>query len=174
MKSPATPCAIRDLDPACAAEVDLVARRMRATLVEVEGEEAGTALYTMDWLRERVRWHLDPANCAGRVILSTDAAGAITGHAIVREEKDEAGRAFGLFSTVFVDPPLRRAGIASRLLDEGEAWMRGRRLPEAATWTSSANAKLIALLVPRGYGITAHHVHEVTGTVMVRLARPLA
>lgn len=168
------PCVIRDLDPASGAEVDLVARRMRETLVEVEGEEAGTALYAMDWLRERVRWHLDPANCAGRVLVSTDAAGAITGHAIVREEKDESGRVFGLFSTVFVDPPLRRAGIASRLVDEGEAWMRARRLREAATWTSSTNAKLIALLVRRGYGITAHHVHEVTGTVMVRLARPLA
>lgn len=171
---PPPPCAIRDLDPASAAEVDLVAHRMRATLVEVEGEEAGTALYTMDWLRERVRWHLDPANCAGRVLVSLDAAGAITGHAIVREEKDETGRAFGLFSTVFVDPPLRRAGIASRLLDAGEAWFRERRLAEAATWTSSTNAKLVALLVGRGYGITAHHVHEVTGTVMVRLARPLA
>lgn len=170
---PPLPCTIRDLDPASDAEVELVARRMRATLVEVEGEEAGTALYTMDWLRERVRWHLDAANCAGRVLVSLDEAGAINGHAIMREEKDEAGRAFGLFSTIFVDPPLRRAGIASRLLDEGEAWMRGRRLLEAATWTSSSNAKLIALLVPRGYDITAHHVHEVTGTVMVRLARAL-
>lgn len=166
-------CRIRDIDPASGTEVDLVARRMRQTLVEVEGEKAGTALYTMEWLRDRVRWHLDPANCTGRVFLAVDGAGGITGHAIVRVEKDGAGRDFGLFSTLFVDPPLRKAGIAARLLDHGEAWMRERRLPEAATWTSSTNAKLVALLVKRGYGFTAHHVHEVTGTVMVRLARPL-
>ena len=51
--------------------------------------------------------------------------------------------------------------------------MVSRGLPEAATWTSSTNAKLIGLCGKHGYAITARHVHEVTGTVMVRLAKPL-
>lgn len=164
---------IRDIDPASAAEVDLVARRMRQTLVEVEGEEAGTALYTLQWLRDRVRWHLDPASTTGRVFLAEDAAGQVLGHAIVRIERDDAGRRFGLFSTLFVDPGSRKRGMGARLLRHGEDWMAGNALPEAATWTSSTNAKLIGLCGKHGYTVTARHVHEVTGTIMVRLAKPL-
>ncbi len=115
---------IRDIDPASDAEVDLVARRMRQTLVEVEGEEAGMALYTMQWLRDRVRWHLDPASTTGRVFLAEGPGGQVLGHAIVRIEADDSGRRFGLCGK-------------------------------------------------HGFAITARHVHEVTGTVMVRLSKPL-
>ena len=164
---------IRDIDPASEAEVDLVARRMRQTLVEVEGEETGTALYTMQWLRDRVRWHLDPANTTGRVFLAEGPGGRVLGHAIVRIESDESGRRFGLFSTLFVDPASRKQAVGTRLLRHGEDWMAAHALPEAATWTSSTNAKLIGLCGRHGYAITARHVHEVTGTIMVRLAKPL-
>ena len=164
---------IRDIDPASEAEVDLVARRMRQTLVEVEGEEAGTALYTLEWLRDRVRWHLDPANTTGRVFLAEVPGGGVLGHAIVRIEADDSGRRFGLFSTLFVDPGSRKRAVGTRLLRHGEGWMAAHALPGAATWTSSTNAKLIGLFGKHGYAITARHVHEVTGTVMVRLAKPL-
>ena len=164
---------IRDIDPASEAEVDLVARRMRQTLVEVEGEETGTALYTMQWLRDRVRWHLDPANTTGRVFLAEGPGGGVLGHAIVRIEADDSGRRFGLFSTLFVDPGSRKRAVGTRLVRHGEGWMAAHALPEAATWTSSTNAKLIGLFGKHGYAITARHVHEVTGTVMVRLAKPL-
>lgn len=164
---------IRDIDPASEAEVDLVARRMRQTLVEVEGEETGTALYTLDWLRERVRWHLDPANTTGRVFLAEGPDGRVVGHAIVRIETDGAGRRFGLLSTIFVDPASRGLAVATRLLRHVEGWMASHALPEAATWTSSTNTKLINLCGKHGYAITARHTHDVTGTVMVRLARPL-
>ena len=164
---------IRDIDPASDAEVDLVARRMRQTLVEVEGEETGTALYSMQWLRDRVRWHLDPANTTGRVFLAEGPGGRVLGHAIVRMESDGSGRRFGLFSTLFVDPGSRRRAVGTRLLRHGEGWMASQALPEAATWTSSTNAKLIGLCSKHGYAITARHEHEVTGTIMVRLARPL-
>lgn len=50
---------IREIDPILINEIELVATRMRQTLVEVLGPEKGTALYTMEWLLERVRWHLD-------------------------------------------------------------------------------------------------------------------
>lgn len=164
---------IRDIDPASVAEVDLVARRMRQTLVEVEGEEAGRALYTLQWLRDRVRWHLDPASTTGRVFVAEGPGGRVLGHAIVRIEADDSGRRFGLFSTLFVDPGSRKQAVGTRLLRHGEVWMASHALPEAATWTSSTNAKLIGLCGKHGYAITARHVHEVTGTVMVRLAKPL-
>ena len=41
---------IRAIDPQSRAEVELVASRMRQTLVEVLGEEVGGNMYTMDWL----------------------------------------------------------------------------------------------------------------------------
>ena len=39
------------------------------------GEEAGTSLYSMEWLRQRVLWHLNPANCTGQVFLAEGADG---------------------------------------------------------------------------------------------------
>lgn len=52
---------LRDLDPDRPDEIERVAQGMRQTLIEVEGEgEARSAsMYSLDWLRERLRWHLD-------------------------------------------------------------------------------------------------------------------
>lgn len=163
---------LRPLDPAAPSEIDLVARRMRATLVEVEGEAVGTALYTLEWLRDRVRWHLDRPDAA--VLLAVDAAGQIVGHTIVRKEEDADTGPYGLFSTTYVVPEARRAGVADALLRAGEDWMRSRSLPRGATWTSAGNTKLIRLYAKHGYTTTATHVHEATGTPMVRLARELS
>lgn len=161
---------IRPLDPASDAEIDLVAQRMRATLVEVEGEAAGGALYTLEWLRERVRQHLVP----GAAVLLLEAAGAIAGHTIVRRETDGAGHAFGLISTTYVLPAARRQGHAAALLVAGEAWMQAQGLARSATWTSSTNTALIALYAAHGYREAERGTHPLTGTVMVRLARALA
>jgi hypothetical protein len=85
--------------PDCEAEIALVAQRMRDTLVEVEGPEVGGSLYSMDWLRERVRWHLNPLEAVARVYLAIDADQQVIGHTIVRKEEDEERGTFGLFST---------------------------------------------------------------------------
>ncbi len=156
-------CQIREINPASAAELELVAGRMRETLVEVEGEAIGTALYSMDWLRDRVRWHLDAEKCTARVLLAEDEQRRITGHTIVRIEQD-AGVRFGLFSTTFVIPECRRYGVADQLLIAGETWMAGQELAEAATWTSATNNALINLYGKHGYAIVAHHAHHVTHT----------
>ena len=165
------PLDIRPIDPGSQAEVDLVAHRMRLTLIEVEGEATGTALYTIDWLRDRVRFHLDGAQCTGTVLLAEGRAGEVVGHTILRREQHEDGRAFGLVATTYVDPAWRRRGIAERLLDAGEAWFRGQGLAEFATWTSATNAPLVGLYRRHGYEITAEHIHDVTATRMVRLTR---
>lgn len=159
---------IRALGQASTDEVELIAARMRATLQEVLGPEAGEALYTMEWLRERVRFHLEAARDRAAVLVAEDATGAIIGHAIVREERDELARAFGLMSTIYVLPASRRAGVADRLVDEVEAWIHARGLARAATNTGSQNHPLIRLFENRGYAI------RVRTRDMVQLSRRLA
>ena len=145
---------------------------MRQTLLEVEGE-VGRTMYTMDWLRDRVAFHLDPTRSTGAVFIAVGGDGELLGHTIVRVEHHADGRCFGLFSTTWVEPAARRLGLADRLLAQGEAWMQGHALPEAATWTSAANQKLIGLYVKRGYAQTESGPNDLTGTEMVRLARAL-
>jgi len=164
---------IRAINPLSVAEIDLVAERMRATLVEVEGEETGTDLYSMDWLRERVRWHLDSAQVAALVLLAENNTGVILGHTIVRREFEQDGREYGLISTTYVMPESRRLGVAEALLRASEEWMRNLGLGNSATWTSSTNLKLIRMYEKHGYRQTATHVHETTGTIMVKLERDL-
>ena len=167
-------CAIREIDPASTAEIEHVARGMRQTLIEVEGEETGTALYTLEWLQQRVRWHLDPATCTGKVFLAGNGERRIVGYTIVRVESGEDGRRHGQIATTYVAPASRRHAVATALLARGEDWFAALGLPEAATWTSSTNDKLINLYRKHGYAISAEHIHEVTKTRMVRLAKTLA
>ncbi len=165
---------IREIDPNAKTEIDVVAQRMRATLIEVEGEATGTALYSMQWLRERVRWHLDSNAVASKVFIAVNDGGEIVGHTIVRQELDAEGACYGLFSTTYVVPNARRSGIADELLRTGEHWMRSQSLQSSATWTSATNSKLIQLYTKHGYTQTATHVHDTTGTLMVKLERRLA
>ena len=165
---------IREINAASAAEVALVAQRMRQTLIEVEGEAVGTALYSLEWLQERVRWHLDPDTCTGAVFLAIGEDEGILGHTIVRVELQETVTRFGLFTTTYVDPAARRRAVADRLLIHGEQWMKRLRLDEAATWTSGTNLKLIRLYAKHGYVVTQNHTHETTGTLMVKLTKVFA
>lgn len=165
---------IREIDPNSDDEIALVAQRMRDTLIEVEGPANGVALYTMDWLRERVRWHLDPGKALAKVLLAVDEGGQIVGHTIVRRESTDAGAHFGLFSTTYVVPASRRFGIAQRLLEAGEEWMHQHALPVSATWTSSTNTPLIRLYARNGYAQVERHPHPVTGTLMVKLEKRFA
>ena len=147
------PAHIRPLDPNDDDEIALVADRMRQTLVEVLGDARGGAMYTQDWLVQRVRWHLEPDRRPAAVFVAEAPSGRIDGHTIVRTERDEDGAPFGLFSTTYVAPDARRAGVADALLDRGEAWMIAQGLARSATATDANNDKLIALFRKRGYEI---------------------
>ena len=171
---------VRPIDPANLAEITLVAERMRLTLIEVEGPEVGGSMYTLDWLVDRVRFHLDPARSEGAVFVAvsptadlTNIESAVLGHTIVRVESWPENPRFGLFSTTYVAPPHRRSGVASLLLSRGEAWMIARALPSSSTWTSATNHGLIRLYESHGYSIVQTELHEGTGTPMVRLERLL-
>ncbi|GAA5175759.1 hypothetical protein GCM10025771_08800 [Niveibacterium umoris] len=163
---------LRDLDPFNADEIALVAQRMRDTLVEVEGAERGAAMYTMAWLENRVRWHLDPANTRARVVLALADGDTVAGHTIFRIEHDASGM-FGLISTTYVLPAFRRHGVAQALLECAEAWFRAQGVPQCCTWTSSTNRPLIGLYARNGYSEAERGPNDLTGTMMVRLAKGL-
>jgi GNAT superfamily N-acetyltransferase len=162
----------RPIDPRSSAEVALVAGGMRRTLVEVLGEERGTALYTMEWLVERVLWHLDPGKSAAQVFLAEARDGSILGHTIVRRETAEDGLEYGLFSTTYVDPAARRRGAATGLLRRGEEWMIGQGMRRAVTYTAAGNTGLVRLYERFGYVLRTGLAHE-DGSPMVELAKAL-
>jgi GNAT superfamily N-acetyltransferase len=155
---------IREIDPKSEGEICLVAQRMRQTLVEVLGEEQGKSMYTMDWLVERVQWHLNEENTNGRVFLFENSEGKIIGHAIARIDH---GSSFGYFSTIFVEPSSRRHGIATRLMNHVEDWLLKCGMPKIIYNTADNHQALIDLFKSQGYTIT----HE--ESKMVQLTKVL-
>ncbi len=155
---------IREIDPQSKSEIALVAQRMRQTLVEVLGEQKGGSMYSMDWLIERVRWHLNPANTNGRVFLNETQDRRIIGHAIARIDHDSP---FGYFSTIFVEPSSRRNGNASRMISHVESWLSENGMPKVIYNTAENHTALIDLFKSHGYRI-AHSELE-----MVQLTKDL-
>ena len=86
---------------------------------------------------------------------------------IVRFEREDSGKAIGLFSNIFVERESRRAGDANSLLLSGEAWMLRHGVAEAVTCTSDTNVKLINLFRKHGYQIAGLE------SQMVQLTRAL-
>jgi GNAT superfamily N-acetyltransferase len=160
---------IRKINPDSAGEIALVAQRMRDTLIEVEGSERGAALYSLEWLEERVRWHLNPAETTAQVLVATTPAGEIIGHSIFRIEASDS-YPYGLISTTYVLPAWRKSGLATQFLECAHAWFRKNRISISCTWTSASNAPLIALYRKFGYEIVDHGPNDIIGTPMVKLA----
>lgn len=146
--------AIRTIDPQSNQEIELVASQMRDTLIEVLGEERGSALYSMDWLIQRVRFHLDPHQSTGEVFVAVEPEGQIVGHTIVRLDKNDTGDPIGLFSTIYVVPEFRRQQVAQRLIGAGERWLVERGMTELHTYTDVGNVKLIRLFEGQGFKVT--------------------
>ncbi len=145
---------IRELRPGASEEIEFVAKGMRQTLIEVLGEERGASMYSMAFLLQRVRYHVDSEEVVAAVYLATDRSGALKGHTMVRIDDDGSGTELGLFATTYVMPAARNHGIASRLLDRGEQWMRDQQMSIAATYTDKENRKLQALYIGRGYDMS--------------------
>ncbi|MEZ4223635.1 MAG: GNAT family N-acetyltransferase [Polyangiaceae bacterium] len=159
---------VRPLNRAADHEIELVARRMRETLVDVLGRERGESMYSLEWLRDRVRWHLDAEACKGDVLLA-EHAGNIVGHTIVRVDLDDSARQIGLFSTFWVEPTSRRRGIAEALLRSGEAWLAEQGMTTVCTNTAESNTRLLSLLEKHGYTL-AFRAAEVS---MVQMTKQL-
>ncbi len=144
---------IRDLDQSSTEEVELVAKRMQLTLIEVLGDEKGKSMYSMEWLVQRVLFHLS-AQTTGKVLVCEDSKHEICGHAIGRLERDENGDFYGFFSTIFVDSNSRRSGVATALMNALETWFRTFAVRKIVYNTAESNAKLIRLFESEGYAIT--------------------
>ena len=144
---------IRTINP-IDSEIELIASRMRQTLIEVLGEEKGKEMYSMPEVIERVRWHLDPEKVCAHVFVAEDDAGKNVGHTIVRVDDDGEGNPIGLFATTYIIPEVRRKGLAVRLIEEGERWMKGQDMAYAATYTDEDNEKLQQLYLQQGYVIS--------------------
>ncbi len=164
---------IRDIASRFSDEIDLVASRMQATLVEVEGAANAARLHSAQWIRERLLWHVQNPDVTGKALVAVLPTGEVIGHTVLRRETDSTGTHFGLFSTTYVVPPFRARRVASRLLLAGEAWFRELGLLTASTWTAQTNTKLIRLFSQHGYQITSQGANDVTGTAMVNLTRVL-
>ncbi|MCU0657172.1 MAG: GNAT family N-acetyltransferase [Polyangiaceae bacterium] len=149
------------------AEIEIVARNMRQTLIDVMGEERGAGFYSLEWLIERVRWHLAPERTA-KVLVVEGAGGRIVGHAIVRVEVDEGGERYGYFSTIFVEEAWRRKGLGKRLLTSVERWVQGHQLRRVIYNTAASNKRLLPLFLRHGYRVSLQEGE------MVQLTRELA
>lgn len=148
-----------------AKDLETIAVRMRATLIEVLGQETGGSLYSLDWLRDRAASHLD-GRCIGAIFVARREATDDLGHIIVRQEADEVGP-FGLVSTIYVRPEARRACVAKRLVDAAHRWFERRGLQRSATDTSQTNVPLIRLFGHFGYEVVDRDMEQ----KMVRLVK---
>ena len=145
---------LKQTDTDAAAHIHLVATRMRQTLIEVLGQERGPTMYSLPWLVDRVEFHLDPARSTGAVLLALDGRNAaVIGHTIVRVEAQADCPRLGLFSTIYVVPEKRRAGVARALVAAGETWLLAHDVHALATNTGKDNVKLIRLFEGHGYQI---------------------
>lgn len=146
------PYSIRPIDANNIQEIELVAARMRETLVEVLGAERGSSMYSMEWLIDHVRFHLDPNRSTGAVFVLCEN-NSIAGHAIVRIEfLDE--KPFGYFSTIYIEQGFRRHGYATTLMQRVEEWCRNQKLPRIVYNTATTNHNLLSLFQKHGYKIT--------------------
>jgi ribosomal protein S18 acetylase RimI-like enzyme len=155
---------IRELNPDSESEILLVAQRMRETLIEVLGEEKGTAFYTMEWLVDRVRWHLDSSQTAAKIFLIEGYQQQIIGHAIARIETDSEGSSFGYFSTIFIEGNSRKQGLAQALIETVEAWLMSMKMPKIVYNTAKNHFALIRLFERNGFKI-AHEESEMVQLV---------
>jgi len=122
---------------------------MRLTLVEVLDQTRADELFDYRQLVDRVKWHLDEPRAE---VFLAEAGAEIVGQSIVRVEEED-DREIGLFSTTYVDPAFRRAGLASLLLATGENWMQQVGMTEAVSYTDADNLKLIELYRRHGYSV---------------------
>lgn len=150
MDSVKRPFRIRPINRTSDYEINLVAARMRATLAEVLGRKRGEEMYSMDWLVDRARFHLDPTACNGEILVAESSESEIGGHAILRAEGAPEDQ-HGLLSTIYVAPDFRRQGMAHSLIEASEFWCRELGMNRIRTNTHPGNDPLIRLLERCGF-----------------------
>jgi len=138
---------VRPLNIKSESEKDLIAKRMRLTLIDVMGEEKGSDFYPSSFFKERLEWHLNLEDKCGVLVCESEAKDILS-HVIVRVEKDSDihYRPFGFFSTIYVVPKWRRKGIARLMINEVHKWCLERNLSKVTYSTAINNDGLLSLL----------------------------
>ena len=128
--------------------------------------------YSLQWLEDRLRWHLDPTLSCAQVLVATSGS-EIVGHTIFRIEPP-ISNPFGLISTTYVLPSARKNGWAAKFLQHAHAWFVSKGARFSGTWTSATNQPLISLYQKCGYSVVEHGPNDLTGTPMVKLGLHLS
>ena len=144
---------IRRINRKSSEEIELVAKRMQLTLIDVMGKEKGENYYSESWLLERVQFYIDLEENAA--IFLAEENKTIIGQAIVRVEKDRdvSDTKFGYFSTIYVMPEYRRKGFAKKLIKEVHSWCLVKDLRLVTYSTAKEHSGLINLLKEFNYKV---------------------
>jgi ribosomal protein S18 acetylase RimI-like enzyme len=142
---------IRDINPNSNEEIKIVAERMRETLIEVLGKDKGESMYSLEWLTERVLWHLDSKNTDGKVIVICNKEQKIFGHAICRIDYDDQKKPFGYFSTIFLAQEFRNLGLASEIVTFVENWFISKNVNKFVYNTATNHTAILKLFHKHGF-----------------------
>lgn len=125
---------------------------------EHDEERARSALpnFTFGQMREMIR--ADLSKPTHRFLVATDGSGRIVGHSMISRKVTAGGRRYGYFFSRYVEPPHRRRGVASMLMDEAMAWFDGYDWDYLLAHTHSSNEPLQLLF--QGYGFRVVERHE--------------
>lgn len=126
-----------------------IAENMRKTLIEVLGSDKGKSMYSLEWLVQRAQQHVD--GTLEGFILGFEINNKIRAHIMGRIECNDKG-SYGLVSTIYVDPCLRRSQMGSKLLSQAEKrLMENDSVRFIRTYTDQNNEPLIGLMLRNGY-----------------------
>lgn len=154
---------IRDLDPESDAELDVVTRMCRRTVLEtipeLEGSEdkaqAVSGNFSYAQMNDMIR--ACSRNPAHRLLVAVEESGRIVGHSMISQKVDSEGRRYGYFFSRFVEPSHRRRGIATRLLAEALAWFEASDVEYLRAETHATNHALQALMLGAGFRVAERH-----------------
>ena len=151
---------IREVDRNNPNEVDLIVGRCMETVLETVPEfnndpmMARDALpnFTFEEMKSKILGAThDPHH---KIIVASAMDGEMMGHSIFSIKKDSDGFTYGSFFSRYIAPEHRRMGLASRLLEEAEGWMKEMGAQYSQAQTHVKNYKLQNLFRKFGYKVT--------------------
>lgn len=113
--------------PATHADLPRIAALAEQAVAELTGNKGGAV-----WARREARPapYIDSLRAdleaADHCVAVGEVVGAVVGYAVVRAESLRDGGVLGVLDDIYVEPEAREVGVGEALMDEVEAWCRGR------------------------------------------------
>lgn len=151
---------LREVDRHNPNEVDLIVGRCMETILEMVPEFNNDPMlareviedFTFSQMKERIMGAThDPHH---KIVVASDLDGEMLGHSIFSIKKDADNFTYGSFFTRYIAPEHRRMGLASRMLQEAEEWMKQMGAQYFLAQTHVKNYKLQNLFRKHGYRVT--------------------